>query len=146
VESKGNAVKQGERADKTDHRVRTGAIRRERTRLKLLTTALVVFAEKGLDAPSIDDFVAAAGVSRGTFYNHFQTTKELFAAVTAQMSDEAIAAIDAIVLTVDDPLERIAHGCLMFMHMAIEQPAWGQFFVRVGLSVDAADLKVVLTA
>ena len=137
MQIKDNENKRVERVEKTDHRVRTGAIRREQTRLKLLTTALTVFAERGLDAPLIDDFVAAAGVSRGTFYNHFRSPRELLAAVTAEMSDEAVAVIDATVLTFDDPLERVANGCLMFMHMAIDQPAWGQFFIRAGLSDNA---------
>ena len=30
---------------------------------------MTVIAEKGPEASSIEDFVAAAGVSRGTFYN-----------------------------------------------------------------------------
>ena len=69
-----------------DHRVRVGAERREKTRLKLLESALLVFTEKGLDNVVIDGFIAAAGVSRGTFYNHFRTTNELLLALATGMS------------------------------------------------------------
>ena len=55
----------------TDHRTRVGRERRERTQARIIEAALRVFAEKGPDAPIIDDFIKAAGVARGTFYNYF---------------------------------------------------------------------------
>ena len=45
-----------------DHRVRTGALRREQTRRKLLAAAMAVFAEKGTDAPLIEDFIATGEI------------------------------------------------------------------------------------
>ena len=71
------ALKHGE-AGFEDHRVRVGAQRRGKTRLRLLQCALAVFTEKGPDVAFIDDFIAAAGVSRGTFYNHFKTNGTYF--------------------------------------------------------------------
>ena len=70
-----------------DHRVRGGVQRRGKKRLRLLQSALVVFAEKGIGATVIDNGIAAAGVSRGTFYNHFRTTSELPLALATAMSD-----------------------------------------------------------
>ena len=64
----------------TDHRPRVAAERRARMRRKLVESALLVFAEKGVDASVIEDVIAAAGVSRGTFYNYFCTNGELLAA------------------------------------------------------------------
>jgi len=120
-----------------DHRVRTGAARREQTRRKLIESALKVFAEKGTDAPLIDDFIAAAGVARGTFYNHFRTTQELLDAVTSELSDEILAAIDSVVLRIPDPLERMACGCLLYMHVAVDVPGWGVFITRTGFRGEA---------
>jgi hypothetical protein len=48
-----------------NYQTRVGALRREKTRNRLIESALGVFAEKGPDAPLIDDFIAAAGVARG---------------------------------------------------------------------------------
>jgi AcrR family transcriptional regulator len=128
----------GAPAARTDHRVRNGAVRRERTRRRLLAAALSVFAEKGPDAPSIDDVVAAAGVARGTFYNHFRTTQELLAAVTAELNDEVLTIIDKRVLAFADPVERVACGCLMYTSLAVDNHAWGEFITRVGLRGAAA--------
>ncbi|GAC1389927.1 MAG: TetR/AcrR family transcriptional regulator [Variovorax sp.] len=128
------AEKQGEPTVE-DHRVRVGAQRREKTRLRLLESALPVFAEKGPDIAVIDDFIAAAGVSRGTFYNHFKTTNELLVALAATMSDEVLQIVDPIVLRLDDPVRRFATGTRLYMQMALRYPLWGSFITRVGTRI-----------
>lgn len=120
-----------------DHRVRTGAIRREQTRRRLLASAMQVFAEKGPDAAVIEDFIAAAGVARGTFYNYFSTTQELLDAVTSELSDAILAQIDKVVVRIDDPLERLATGCLLYMHVGVDLPNWGAFVMRTGFRSQA---------
>ena len=122
----------GSEDDRQDHRVRVGAQRSEKTRLRLLETALTVFSEKGPDGAGIDDFIAAAGVSRGTFYNHFRTTSELFLALATAMSDEVLEVVDPKVLELDDPVQRFATGTRLYMHMALRYPLWGAFITRVG--------------
>ena len=125
------ATKQGDPAFE-DHRVRVGAQRRGKTRLRLLESALPVFAAKGPDVAVIDDFIAAAGVSRGTFYNHFKTTSELLLALAAAMSDEVLQIVDPIVLRLDDPVRRFSAGTRLYMQMALRYPLWGSFLTRVG--------------
>lgn len=115
-----------------DHRVRVGAQRREKTRLRLLESALAVFTEKGPDLAVIDDFIAAAGVSRGTFYNHFKTTNELLLALATAMSDEVLQIVDPLVLHLDDPVERFSAGTRLYMQMAMRYPVWGSFITQVG--------------
>ncbi|APH71682.1 TetR/AcrR family transcriptional regulator [Aquibium oceanicum] len=124
-------------AGNADHRTRNGMVRREQTRRKLMAAAVAVFSQKSPDAASIDDFIAQAGVSRGTFYNHFRSTHELLQAVNAAVSDGVLEVIDKMVLTFDDPLERIAAGCLAYMSLAIENRAWGRFIVQVGTQGEA---------
>jgi len=123
--------------DPEDHRVRVGAQRREKTRLRLLESALAVFTAKGPDAAVIDDFIAAAGVSRGTFYNHFKTTNELLLALATAMSDEVLQVVDPIVLKLDDPVARVAAGTRMYMQTALRYPLWGGFLTRVGTRIAA---------
>jgi AcrR family transcriptional regulator len=120
-----------------DHRVRVGAQRREKTRLRLLESALAVFTDKGPDVAVIDDFIAAAGVSRGTFYNHFRTTNELLLALATAMSDEVLEIVDPLVLHLEDPVERFACGTRLYMQMALRYPVWGSFITRVGTRIAA---------
>lgn len=106
--------------------------RRVKTRALLIKSAVEVFAKKGPDLPVIDDFIAAAGVARGTFYNYFNTTSELLAAVTGEMSDEVLSIIDPEVLKFDDPAVRICMGTKLYVHMATRYPIWGTFLTRIG--------------
>jgi AcrR family transcriptional regulator len=52
--------------------------RSENTRARLLESALKHFAVKGYDATSVDDICAAANVSKGAFYHHFESKQALF--------------------------------------------------------------------
>jgi AcrR family transcriptional regulator len=47
--------------------------RKERNRQELLSAAERVFTEQGYLAPSVDDIAKAAGVTRQTFYRHFDS-------------------------------------------------------------------------
>lgn len=115
-----------------DHRSRVGAVRREKTRQRLIESAFAVFAEKGPNGAQIDDFIVAAGVARGTFYNYFRTTIELLVAVSGQMSDEVLGVVDPIVQQFEDPAVRVAVGMRLYMEMASRYPLWGAFITRVG--------------
>ncbi|MFM0341860.1 TetR/AcrR family transcriptional regulator [Paraburkholderia fungorum] len=121
-----------ESASTENYQSRVGAMRREKTRNRLIESALRVFAEKGPDAPLIDDFIAAAGVARGTFYNYFRTTAELLSAVAGESSDEVLGVIDPLVREVQDPAQRVVIGSRLYMQMACRYPRWGAFITRVG--------------
>jgi AcrR family transcriptional regulator len=118
-----------------DYRLLVGAKRREKTRIRLLETALTVFNEKGPDLAVTEDFIAAAGVSRGTFYNHFKTAGDLLLSLSSNMSDEVLEVIDPIVLTLDNPVHRFSAGVRLYMQMAYKYPLWGDFLRRVGTRI-----------
>ena len=120
-----------------DHRVRVGAQRREKTRMRLIDSALEVVVAKGPDDAVIEDFIAAAGVSRGTFYNHFKTTNELMLTLATAMSDEVLQTIDPLVLSNPEPMHRFTTGARLYMQMALRYPLWGTFITRVGTRIAA---------
>ncbi|MDR2452155.1 MAG: TetR/AcrR family transcriptional regulator [Candidatus Accumulibacter sp.] len=47
------------------------------TKNKLFSTALMLFTQHGFDKVKVDDIAGFAGVSKGTFYNHFATKDEV---------------------------------------------------------------------
>ena len=112
------------------HRTRVGRERRERTRAHIVATAHRVFAEQGPDAPVIDDFIRAAHVSRGTFYNYFRTTGELLAAVTTAMEDGLMVSIEAGMADLTDPVDRLAMGPRLWLHWSRADPTLCAFIVR----------------
>jgi AcrR family transcriptional regulator len=61
--------------------VRTQRERSEATTERLLDSARRLFGERGFAATSLDDVVAAAGVTKGALYHHFESKRDLFRAV-----------------------------------------------------------------
>ncbi|MBN3815757.1 TetR/AcrR family transcriptional regulator [Paraburkholderia sp. Se-20369] len=116
-----------------DHRTRVAAQRRERMRARLIESAMLVFAEKGVGASAIQEVIAAAEVSQGTFYNYFRTNEELLTAVTQELNDELLRLIETEVGSYDDPARRIACGVRMFLHAARTYPLLARFICAAGL-------------
>jgi AcrR family transcriptional regulator len=102
-------------------------------RARLMETALAVFAEKGVGASVIQDVIAAAGVSQGTFYNYFRTNEELLLAVAEELSNELINAIEQTVSQYEDPAVRIATGVRLYLYKARAFPLFARFVVQTGL-------------
>jgi AcrR family transcriptional regulator len=114
-------------------RTAIGLAKRERTRSNLLKAAYQVFAQKEMDAVTIDDIIAAAGVARGTFYNYFQTREEVLRAVAASLSDVMNQKVWAQSTEISDPAERMAIALRQFLHQAMQDATWGWVIVRIGL-------------
>ena len=74
-------------------RARTQAERREETRAKLLEAGRRLFEERGYEAVGTPEIVAAAGVTRGALYHHFDGKRELFAAVYEAIEAEIVASL-----------------------------------------------------
>ena len=64
------------------HNQALGEGKRMRTRGRLIDTAINVFSEKGIEAASIHEITAMAGLANGTFYNHFRDKDELAGCVS----------------------------------------------------------------
>jgi AcrR family transcriptional regulator len=107
-----------------------GEKRRAHTREKILTAALHVFAEKGPVAPVIDDFIAAAEVARGTFYNYFQSTEELFDATAKWLEDDLIVSIVQAMEPLTNPVDRVTTGVRLWLLKASADSAWCAFIYR----------------
>jgi AcrR family transcriptional regulator len=58
---------------------------KERTRRRIVQSARRLFNRHGFNGVSIDEIMAEAGLTRGGFYNHFNTKEELYAEVVQQV-------------------------------------------------------------
>ncbi len=96
---------------------------------RLVECALAVFAEKGVGASVIQDVIATAEVSQGTFYNYFRTNDELLAAVVQELSNELLEGIEGAVSRYEDPAARIAHGVRLYLYRARDFPLFARFVV-----------------
>lgn len=114
-----------------DYRAIVGRTRRKKTEARILEAALQVFAEKGPDAPVIDDFIKAAGIARGTFYNYYSNTSQLLEATSNWLTDDLIESIEGELRTIKDPALRHGVGMRLWMQKAALDPAWSSFVATI---------------
>lgn len=61
---------------------------REKTKHKILESALEIFAEKGFKGTSINEIAKSAGISKGLAYNYFKDKKEIMVSVFSLLVEE----------------------------------------------------------
>ena len=108
-----------------------GSVRRERMRLILVEAATQLFAEKGVDATTIDEIVVRAGVAKGTFYNYFIDRSTIAVAVAARIRHELNAAVGEINEGIEDPAERVIRGVRLFMALAVFDAVHARMLARL---------------
>jgi AcrR family transcriptional regulator len=70
--------------------------RAERTRAQIIETAAAAFAEHGFDGVSLNELVAASGLSKGSFYFHFSSKEELALACFRTKQQEMFSRMRAL--------------------------------------------------
>lgn len=116
-----------------ERRAEIGRERREKTRKLLLTAAARVVAARGTEGVVIDDFIKAAGVARGTFYNYFKTREQLIAALWEHLGDTPLRSIKTAHAADKDPAYRLTSGLRMTIHKAARDHVWGWLLYRITL-------------
>ncbi|MDI4238984.1 TetR family transcriptional regulator [Bradyrhizobium sp. 31Argb] len=71
------------------------ARKRQETREKLTRAAMALFLERGFEATTLDDIVAAADISRRTFFHYFASKEDVVFAWQEEASAALIAAVAA---------------------------------------------------
>ena len=114
------------------HRPRTEMI--AETRAKLVRAARHAFGTVGYAAASMDDFTAAAGLTRGALYHHFCDKKGLLQAVIAEIDGEMNARLKQIAGRAETPWKRFVAESLAYLEMTLE-PEIQRIVLRDGPSV-----------
>ena len=74
-------------------------------RARVVVAAAKLFRAKGFDAVGVAELMAAAGMTHGGFYNHFDSKEAIEAAACGEVFDKSVAKLEAIA-TIDDADER----------------------------------------
>lgn len=91
------------------------AEQREQTRAALLREARRLFATRGYAAVGLPEVVAAAGVTKGALYHHFDGKAALFKAVLEEVQQQVAETVVATAEGHDDPWSRFVAGCQAFL-------------------------------
>jgi AcrR family transcriptional regulator len=72
--------------------VKAAAVRR----LELVDLAQRLFLERGYERTTVNDVIAAAGVSKGAFYHHFRAKEDLLEAIADRFARENLETLNAV--------------------------------------------------
>jgi AcrR family transcriptional regulator len=92
----------------------------EGTRSALVDAARPLFAERGFADVGTEEIVAAARLTRGALYYHFEDKRDLFRAVFADVDRELVERIAAVALAEEDPWQRLVAGSEAFLDACVE--------------------------
>jgi AcrR family transcriptional regulator len=118
-------------APESDHRPRVARKKRQAMRSKLLDAAMRVFATSGVSPPVIDDVIREANVSRGTFYNYFDSLDQVLLAIGQELNNQMTSDILPVYDVLTKPWQRAAVASRLFLVRALLDPKWAGFVTRV---------------
>ena len=124
---------------------RVTAEAREANRRALLDAGAEAIAAHGLAGAKIDEISLAAGLAKGTVYNHFESKDALFEAILREACAAADAVADRIPAT-GRAEERLAAFVAVNLEWASEHPALARVFARELLAGDDATRSLVIGA
>lgn len=107
---------------------------RATTKQDLVRSARCLFTRQGYAATSLDAIVAAAKVTKGALYHHFDGKLDLFAAVHRDVDTDAVRRIDAAVDAEPDPWAAASAGMHAFLDVARE-PGYRRVIIQDGPAV-----------
>ncbi len=140
--------------------------RSEATRSELLAVARRLFGERGYADVGTEEIVRTAGVTRGALYHHFESKRELLAAVYEQVEAEITEFIATEAFAGEsaptNPLEALHRGTDLFLDACLEPDVqrivlldapsvlgwdrWREIASRYGLGLIEASLQAAIDA
>ncbi|HVQ98618.1 MAG TPA: TetR/AcrR family transcriptional regulator [Mycobacterium sp.] len=112
--------------------------RKQRTRAALIQAAQAFIGAGKLNVPVLE-ITQAADVGMGSFYNHFDSKDELFAAALNEVLDAHGALLDQITESLDDPAETFACSFRLTGRLFRRRPAESRVLLANGVSLMASD-------
>jgi AcrR family transcriptional regulator len=90
------------------------------TRAKLIAAGRCAFGTVGYAGSSMDDFTAAAGLTRGALYHHFGDKKGLLQAVIQEIDAEMTERLYQISARAPSRWQGFVEECVAYIEMALE--------------------------
>lgn len=114
-----------------ERRAEIGRERRTRTRAAILRTAFGLLGREDGRSTRIDEICQQAEVARGTFYNYFSSTDELFKALAFEISHDFNDAVRVVLQRLPAGAIRSAFALRYYLHKTRDDPAWGWAMVNL---------------
>jgi len=111
-----------------DPRSQSADRKRERMRARLLDATMKVCSDIGYKPIVIEDILRTSGVSRGTFYAHFDSLYDAMASLADRFAEDLHKSLLFFYRDLDDPVRRISLGLQAMLVRASIEPMWARAF------------------
>ena len=108
--------------------------KRNTTKSMLLESARELVAERGSDRISIQEITKRANVATGTYYNYFETKRDIFVAVAFQLRSQMQQDLEPVRNKIKDPAMRVTITLRYYFNQAFNHCEWREFTQNTGLS------------
>tara|TARA_Y100001935_G_scaffold171076_1_gene141149 strand:- start:78 stop:785 length:708 start_codon:yes stop_codon:yes gene_type:complete len=108
--------------------------KRNTTKSMLLESARELVAERGSDRISIQEITKRANVATGTYYNYFETKRDIFVAVALQLRSQMQQDLEPVRNKIKDPAMRVTITLRYYFNQAFNHFEWREFTRNTGLS------------
>jgi AcrR family transcriptional regulator len=107
---------------------------RRATRQLLLDAARDLVLERGHDRISIEEITDRGEVSKGTFYNYFDTKQDAFTAVAQGLKTQLAADLVTTTDPIKDPALKVAITLKFYFYQSMDNQDWREFTQFTGLT------------
>ena len=108
--------------------------KRQATKQLLLDAARDLVLERGHDRVSIEEITDRARVSKGTFYNYFDTKQGVFTAVAQALKAQLAADLVTTTDPIKDPAMKVAITLKFYFYQSLDNQDWREFTRFTGLT------------
>ena len=108
--------------------------KRNNTKRALLESARDLVSERGSDRISIQEITQRADVATGTYYNYFETKRDIFGAVALLLRSEMQGDLEPVRNKIKDPAMRVTITLRYYFEQAFNHIEWREFIRNTGLS------------
>ena len=108
--------------------------KRNQTKRSLLESARDLVAERGSDRISIQEITKRADVATGTYYNYFETKRDIFVAVALHLRSQMQEDLEPVRNKIKDPAMRVTITLRYYFDQAFNHTEWREFVSNTGLS------------
>ena len=110
--------------------------KRNNTKRSLLESARDLVAERGSDRISIQEITKRSNVATGTYYNYFETKRDIFVAVAHHLRSQMQQDLEPVRNKIKDPAMRVTITLRYYFDQAFSHSEWREFISNTGLSED----------
>ena len=108
-------------------------------RARFFDAGVNLIGKPGRCTPTVDEIIREAGVSRGTFYNHFDDIFSFIQFLFDEIQVRLIGAVDRANAAIADPAERLARAVVVCIEYAERYPREVQILARFSRAQLAPD-------